>query len=124
MGVAFALSTTIFPTSGSNGRLTLNEVKMAGCDGITFNGVTRNGWNAIKQSAASYGISGGDSGHATTQGFSLAWRYNESAKSLHIQCLDAPDIVPCSEINSRLRSTLRQVVADAGESFEDASMIA
>lgn len=105
MGVAFALSTTIFPTSGSNGRLTLNEVKMAGCDGITFNGVTRNGWNAIKQSAASYGIAGGDSGHATTQGFSLAWRYNESAKSLHIQCLDAPDIVPCSEINSRLRST-------------------
>lgn len=97
---------------------------MAGCDGITLNGVTRNGWNAIKQAASSYGISGGDSGHATTQGFSVAWRYNESAKSLHIQSMEAPDLIPCAEINSRLRSTLRQVVAEAGESFEDGTMLA
>jgi hypothetical protein len=33
--------------------------------------------------------------------------------------VDAPGLIPCTEINSRLRSTLRQVVADAGESFDD-----
>lgn len=97
---------------------------MSGCDGISFTGITRSGWNAIRHAASAYGISGGDSGHALTQGFKISWRYNESAKTLYIQCLDAPELVPCSEINSRLRSQLRQVVAEAGESFEDGSMIA
>jgi hypothetical protein len=96
---------------------------MSGCDGLTFRGVSRNGWNAIKRSASSYGISGGDSGQATAQGFSIAWNYNEGAKTLHVQCVDAPGLIPCSEINSRLRSELRQVVADAGESFEDGSLL-
>ncbi len=92
---------------------------MSGCDGVTFRGVTRKGWDAIKRSASSYGIHGGDSGRAASQGFSISWHYDEGAQSLHIQCVDAPDLIPCSEINSRLRSTLRQVVADAGESFDD-----
>lgn len=97
---------------------------MAGCDSMTLNGVTRNGWNAIKRAASTYGINGGDSGHATSRGFSIAWRYNESAKTLHIQCVDAPELFPCSEINARLHATLRQVVADAGERFDDDTMIA
>lgn len=96
---------------------------MAGCDGMTFRGVTRNGWNAIKRAAASYGVSGGDVGHASTEGFSISWRYDEHAKTLHIQCVDAPALFPCAQINGRLRSELGQVVADAGESFDD-TMIA
>jgi hypothetical protein len=96
---------------------------MAGCDGLTFRGVTRKGWNAIKQAAASYGISGGDVGQASTQGFSVSWRYDEASKTLRIQCVDAPEIIPCAQINARLRTTLGQVVADAGESFDD-TMIA
>lgn len=96
---------------------------MAGCDGMTFRGVTRNGWNAIKRAAASYGVSGGDVGHASTEGFSISWRYDEHAKTLHIQCVDAPALFPCAQINARLRSELGQVVADAGESFDD-TMIA
>lgn len=97
---------------------------MAGCEGMTYNGVTRNGWNAIKRAASAYGISGGDSGRATARGFSVAWRYHESSKILHVQCVDAPDLIPCSEINARLHATLRQVVADAGELFDDGTMIA
>ncbi len=92
---------------------------VSGCDGITFNGVTRSGWNAIKHAASSYGIRGGDSGSAASQGFSLAWRYDEAARILHIQCVDAPALIPCSEINARLRAELRQVIADAGESADD-----
>jgi hypothetical protein len=96
---------------------------MAGCDGLTFSGLTRNGWGAVKRRAASYGISGGDVGQATSQGYSLSWRYDEHAGTLHIQCLDAPALVPCSEINARLRAELGQAVADAGESFDE-TMIA
>lgn len=92
---------------------------MAGCDGLTLRGVSRNGWNAIKRAAASYGLSGGDAGRGSSQGFSVAWRYDEGSKTLHIQCVDAPDLIPCSQINARLRAELGQVVADAGESFDD-----
>ena len=35
---------------------------MAGCEGLTFHGVSRAAWSAIKHAAAAYGISGGDSG--------------------------------------------------------------
>lgn len=96
---------------------------MAGCEGMTFRGVSRKGWNAIKQAAASYGISGGDVGQATSQGFSVAWRYDETSRTLHVQCMDAPELITCGQINARLRTTLGQVVADAGESFDD-TMIA
>jgi hypothetical protein len=91
---------------------------MAGCDGLTLKGVSRNGWNAIKRAAASYGVSGGDAGQASAQGFSVAWHYDEGSKTLRIQCVDAPDMIPCSQINARLQSTLGRVVADAGETFD------
>lgn len=90
---------------------------------MTFRGVSRKGWQAIKQAAAAYGIKGGDVGQASREGFSISWRYDEHSKSLHIQCVDAPALFPCSQINARLRSELGQVVADAGESFDD-TMIA
>lgn len=96
---------------------------MAGCEGMTFSGLSRNGWNAIKRAAASYGVRGGDVGHASTEGFSISWRYDEHSKTLHIQCVEAPALFPCSQINARLRAELGQVVADAGESFDD-TMIA
>lgn len=96
---------------------------MAGCDGLTFRGLTRGGWNAIRRAAASYGITGGDVGQASSQGFTVAWRYDESLRTLHIQCVDAPPVVSCAQINARLRLQLGQVVADAGESFDD-TMIA
>jgi hypothetical protein len=93
---------------------------MAGCDGLTLNGVSRNGWNAINRAAAAYGVSGSDSGQASTQGFSVvAWHYDERAKTLRVQCVDAPAIIPCSQINARLRSTIGQVVADAGDNIDD-----
>jgi hypothetical protein len=92
---------------------------MAGCNGLTLKGVSRNGWNAIKRAAATYGISGGDVGQGSSQGYSVAWSYDEKSKTLRIQCVDAPAIVPCSQINARLQSVLGQVVADAGESFDD-----
>ncbi|MFM8859396.1 MAG: hypothetical protein ACKOEW_04780 [Methylocystis sp.] len=100
------------------------EVVMSGCEGVTLRGVTRKGWEAIKRSASTYGIHGGDTGRGSSQGFSIAWQYDEGAKTLHIQCVEAPDLIPCTEINSRLRSELQQVIADAGESSENGTMIA
>ncbi|GDX39158.1 hypothetical protein LBMAG20_13730 [Methylocystaceae bacterium] len=83
---------------------------MAGCEGLTFHGVNRAAWSAIKHAAGAYGISGGDSGQASRQGFSFSWSYHESSKTLHLQCIDGPELVPCSEINARLRAEVQQVI--------------
>jgi len=83
---------------------------MAGCEGLTFHGVNRAAWLAIKHAAGAYGISGGDSGQASRQGFSFSWSYHESSKTLHLQCIDGPELVPCSEINARLRAEVQQVI--------------
>ena len=83
---------------------------MAGCEGLTFHGVNRAAWLAIKHAAGAYGISGGDSGQASRQGFSFSWSYHESSTTLHLQCIDGPELVPCSEINARLRAEVQQVI--------------
>ena len=51
---------------------------MAGCDGLTFHGVTRPAWAQIKRAASSYGVGGSDSGSASVEGFSFSWSYNEA----------------------------------------------
>jgi hypothetical protein len=96
---------------------------MSGCDGLTFRNVSRSAWTAIKRAAGSYGISGSDAGSASSQGFAFKWHYNEATKTLHIQCLDSPALVPCTEINARLQSEVgRIVVAAAAE--DDGTIIA
>jgi len=100
----------------SDARLSNNFIEtvrgwaMAGCEGLTFHGVNRAAWLAIKHAAGAYGISGGDSGQASHQGFSFSWSYHESSKTLHLQCIDGPELVPCSEINARLRAEVQQVI--------------
>lgn len=100
----------------SDARLSNNFIEtvrgwaMAGCEGLTFHGVNRAAWLAIKHAAGAYGISGGDSGQASRQGFSFSWSYHESSKTLHLQCIDGPELVPCSEINARLRAEVQQVI--------------
>ena len=88
---------------------------MAGCEGLTFHGVTRSAWTSIKRAASTYGVGGGDAGSGSAQGFSFSWRYNEGAKTLHIQCTDAPGLVPCSEINAKLQSEVQSVIFATSE---------
>ena len=88
---------------------------MAGCDGLTFHGVTRPAWAQIKRAASSYGVGGSDSGSASVEGFSFSWSYNEAAKTLHIQCLESPALISCSEINSRLHAEVQKCVVAANE---------
>jgi hypothetical protein len=66
---------------------------------MSFRNVLRSAWTSIKRAAAPYGISGGDTGSTSAQGFSFAWTYNEAAKTLHIQCLESRLAYPCAEIN-------------------------
>ena len=96
---------------------------MAGCDGMSFHNVSRSAWTAIKRAAASDGISGGDSGHASAEGHSVTWKYYEGAGTLHIQCLESPALIPCSEINARLQDEVGRVVA-AANAQDDGTMIA
>ncbi len=97
---------------------------MAACDGMTFRGVSRSAWGAIKQAAASYGIGGRDTGSATVQGYAFSWSYNEAAKTLHIRCDDSPSLVPCSAINARLEAEVQKVIVAAnGEGGESGPVL-
>ena len=87
---------------------------MAGCDGLTFHGVTRPAWAQIKRAASSYGVGGGD----CVEGFSFSWSYNEAARTLHIQCLESPALISCSEINSRLHDEVQKCIVAANEEDE------
>ena len=95
---------------------------MAGCEGLTFHGVSRGAWSAIKHSAAAYGITGGDNGQASHQGYRFSWTYQESTKSLYIQCIDGPELVPCSEINARLRAEVQQHIIAENDASVSANL--
>jgi hypothetical protein len=88
---------------------------MAGCERLTFHGVSRSAWSAIKRAASSYGVGGSDSGSASVQGYAFSWSYNEATKTLHIQCQESPAIIPCSEINARLQAEVQKVIIAANE---------
>ncbi|MFM9154338.1 MAG: hypothetical protein ACKOPC_12200 [Methylocystis sp.] len=34
---------------------------------------------------------------------------------MHLQCIDGPELVPCSEINARLRAEVQQVIVAASD---------
>ena len=92
---------------------------MAGCEELTFHGVTRSAWTSIKRAASAYGVGGGDAGSGSAQGFSFSWRYNEAAKMLYIQCTGASELVPCSEINAKLQSEVQSVIFASSEEGDE-----
>ena len=95
---------------------------MAACDGMTFQGVSRSAWLAIKRAAGSYGIGGSDTGSASVQGYAFSWSYNEAAKTLHIQCKDSPALVPCSQINARLQAEVQRVIVASNEDGDETAI--
>lgn len=95
---------------------------MAGCEGLTFHGVSRGAWSAIKYTAAAYGITGGDSGQASRQGYRFSWAYQESTKTLYIQCIDGPELVPCSEISAGLRAEVQQSIIAENDASVSANL--
>lgn len=81
---------------------------MSACAMQTFNNVTRAAWSCVQTAATQYGVTGGDTGQASLNGFTVAWSYDENTGTLHIQCTDSPWFVSCSTIISHINDTIEQ----------------
>jgi hypothetical protein len=87
---------------------------MSACAMQTYNNVTQAAWQSAKQAvAAKFGVQiTTESGNASSDGFTVHWRYDAATQTLSIQCTDSPFLVPCSainaEINNMVEATLNQ----------------
>jgi len=82
---------------------------MSACAMLTYNNVTSNAWNCGVAKARSYGVTiSGNSGSASSSGFTVAWNYNPDNQTLSLQCTDSPWYVPCSIINSQINTAVEQ----------------
>ena len=79
------------------------------CDPLSYTGVGTTEWNAARVAISqSYGLHiESEQGEETKSGFRLRWAYDPGAKTLEIQCLDKPRLIPCGMVNSRINSLAR-----------------
>lgn len=82
---------------------------MAGCETMTFQGVTEAVWSCLRQQAKSMGIPvpEGGSGTASAQGASAEFRWNPASGSLSVTFTSLPPWVSCTEVEQRLRAAVR-----------------
>ncbi len=85
---------------------------MGACSKQTFNNVSENSWDKIKNAVQSeLGITiSTDNGNATKDGFTISWNYIASKQELDIQAVDSPWYVPCSLINNKIHSLIEGVL--------------
>jgi len=94
---------------------------VAECEEQVFAGVTSEHTGAFLAKAAQFGMGSlggkGTSGEATQMGITIRWHYDESAKTLAVQCMKAPALLPCAMINGRIRDAVNSVLK-SGEGTE------
>ncbi len=88
---------------------------MAGCEEQVFTGVTNEHTEAFLAKAAQFGMGGlaadkRTTGEATQMGVTIRWHYDEAAKTLAVQCMKAPALLPCGMINGRIRDAVNSVL--------------
>ena len=87
---------------------------MAECEEQVFTGVTSEHTDAFLAKAAQFGMGGiagkGTSGEATQMGVTIRWHYDEAARTLAVQCMKAPMLLPCGMINGRIREAVNSVL--------------
>ena len=77
------------------------------CPEITLSEITAEKYQILLATAQSQGLNLiGTNGCTTYQGMNFTWNYDEAAQSLIIQCTEKPIFVPCSMIESRIRSLI------------------
>jgi len=81
--------------------------KTMSCPAITIEGIRPDIYSTLISQAASQGLDiNGPSGNTSFQGMDFRWEYNEEAQTLTIECTAKPFFVPCSMIESRIRSLI------------------
>ena len=78
---------------------------MSHCPEIVLSEITAEKYQSLLATAKAQGLDlSGETGSTTFQGMDFTWTYAPAAQSLAIQCTNKPIFVPCSMIESRLRS--------------------
>ena len=91
---------------------------MAQCEEQGFSGVTSEHIGMFLEKAEQFGLPGlagqGHSGQASHMGVTVKWAYDESAKTLSVQCTESPMLLPCSLINNKIREAVTSVLNRTG----------
>ena len=86
---------------------------MAKCDPITYEGVSANMFQSVKQELESNGFTvPGTSG--TIHGpysIVIEYEWNEADETLYIEVVDKSFFVPCSQIHTQLSNALNKFIA-------------
>ena len=87
---------------------------MAGCDQIRVPDVSRAHYELFLQRGAQMGMPGlsgqGDSGEAKHSGVTVRWEYRADEQALYVQCTEAPMLLPCTMINTRIQEVIGSVM--------------
>jgi hypothetical protein len=85
------------------------------CDALRFSAVDAGKWAAAKETISSkYGMNiDSENGEESKSGFRLRWAYDPAAKTLEIQCLDKPFLIPCGVVNGQINSLAQQAGIEA-----------
>ena len=80
---------------------------MSSCPAMTFTEIGPEKYQSLLATAKSQGLDlTGETGSTTYQGMDFTWTYSPAAQSLAIQCTNKPLLVPCSMIESKIRSLI------------------
>ena len=87
---------------------------MAGCDEIRVPAVSREHYQLFLQRGAQMGLPSlaaqGDSGKAQQSGVTVQWNYLAEQQVLVVRCTEAPALLPCAMIDTRIREVLASVM--------------
>ena len=87
---------------------------MAGCDEIRVPAVSRAHYELFLQRGAQLGLPelAGDSdrGQARMSGVAVRWEYLPEKQVLVVQCTEAPALLPCTMINTRIQEVIASVM--------------
>lgn len=80
---------------------------MSNCPPITLTGISPEKYRQLLTTAQSQGLQlTGEAGTTQYQGMDFTWAYDPTAQSLTLQCTNKPIFIPCSMIESRIRSLI------------------
>ena len=96
---------------------------MAACAKLTYNQVSQDAWQCIKQAVEKFDVTvGSDAGSASKDGLTISWRYESGTETLSVQCTAHPIFLPCSTINSRINDEIEACLRQHGLEIADMMM--
>ena len=91
---------------------------MAACEEQGFSGVTSEHFASFADKAAAMGMPSlkghAPSGQATEAGVTIRWEFNAEARTLTVQCTEAPMLLPCGLINAKIKEAVTAVLEKTG----------